>query len=438
MNVAANLFEYLKKNDKAELTGFGTFFIITYSAEFDADCNVIAPPKRVLNFSKETANDMSFVSFMAKSEFISEQTALTWVKQYSDSLNERLNTTKNFILPSLGTISVDESEHYFFEPLPLLNLMDESFGLDIVKNVKTFEPSEPEASQEIEESEKQKEITIDEVVEQPKDYTSIIVSKLATEEESDDIEQLVEDIRAKVDRILYLSQKNEEQSTDEKTGGARKKQKSLWKSLFVLILILSIGAFTTIGSYYMGWLQNYQWAKPISKILSQYMATKDEINHKFEAPKPAIQPNISIADSTVNNLAFEQPSSTLIVNNSSKSIQTTRKKEEKKDTIVVEKEEKKAPADFTGAIQIRQTNKLGYDVIANTVNGKIKAENDARKAKSLGYDGYIITRQRKNTPVYYVSYGSRSTLNEAKDLMQSMIDSLGGNYYIVVRGETIN
>ncbi|MDR0789223.1 MAG: hypothetical protein LBO06_00350 [Bacteroidales bacterium] len=443
MNVATNLFEYLKRNDRAELVGFGTFLVTTHSAEFDAECNILVPPKRVLSFSKEAANDMSFVNFMAKREFISNQTALTWIKQYSDSLNERLASAKRLSLPSLGAISVDETGDYCFEPLPHLNLMDESFGLAAVKNVKTFEipKQEVEAAQEaetpyIEETINEVGQTITEAKEQPVYHT--IVSELATEEdEAEDIEQLVEEIRTKVDKILYLAQKSKEQQEDNAVAGGKRKHRSMWKWLFILIFIFLIGSFATVGSYYMGWLQSYKWAKPISSTLSQYIMTKDEVNHKFDTPKPiaTATPTTSPADSTINNITLEQPPAPIAQVPTAKP-RIARKKVAKHDTI--NKEENKPASDFSGIIQMRPTNKLGYDVIANTVEGRMKAENDARKAKTLGYDGYVIARQRKEVPIYYVSYGSRPTLDEAKDLMQSMIDKLGGSYYIVVRGETTN
>ena len=90
MNVAENLYDYLKHNDRAELIGFGTFYVKNTSARINDLTSTIEPPKRELFFTREQTDDKSFVSFMAQNEFISEDTAYTWIKQYADSLNEKL------------------------------------------------------------------------------------------------------------------------------------------------------------------------------------------------------------------------------------------------------------------------------------------------------------------------------------------------------------
>ena len=93
MNVAENLYDYLKNNDKAELIGFGTFYIKSHSATINTLTNTMTPPKKEVLFTIEQTNDMNFVKFMAKHEFISEETALTWIKQYSSSLKEKIDNS---------------------------------------------------------------------------------------------------------------------------------------------------------------------------------------------------------------------------------------------------------------------------------------------------------------------------------------------------------
>ncbi|MDR1725210.1 MAG: hypothetical protein LBR28_02325 [Bacteroidales bacterium] len=449
MNVANNLFEFLKIHNKAELIGFGTFVVVKHTAEFDLDNNMIFPPKRVLTFSKDLNDDMSFVNFMSKKEFISEQTSLTWIRQYSDSLNEKLKTTGNITLPYLGKISVSEEGNYSFEPLSDLNLMDESFGLDKVQNVKTFEVTNAETEKNVTNCEVSESLSVEEVLKvndntnndkyatENKIYQKTVIAELISESggDVDDIEELVDIIRAKADKILEVSQKMK-QKEGEISENSNGKKKTGWKWLFILLLVLFIGSFATIGSYYMGWLQKYKWAKPISNTLASYMMTKDEVNKKYDVPKPVTTKVEPTVDTAFTNATLEHIATTLDEQQKKFAKQPAKKcyVKPKKDTVKPKKKED--TCEYTGAVQIHTTNLLGYDVITSTSYEKIRAENNARKGKSLGYDSYIITKNRLETPIYYVSYGSRHTLLEAKDLMQSMIDSLGGDYYIIARGET--
>ncbi|MDR1005409.1 MAG: hypothetical protein LBL74_00900 [Bacteroidales bacterium] len=460
MNVASNLFEYLKQHDKAELTGFGTFNAITHRAEYDEANKLITPPKKTLEFSKEETNNMDFVLFMAKREFISEQTALTWIKQYSDSLKERLATAKSFLLPSLGTISIDEEGNYRFEALKDIDLMDETFGLDTVENVKTFEftkeePIESDQTQ-VEETENKPLETVSVNNEAPISVQDAfnahmqatrertMVTELASDSNNDDdIVDLVDSIRETADKILVVTQRMKDEQTMISAGGKRK-SKTSWKWVAILLLFLFIGSFSIVGSYYMGWLQDYKWAKPISKTLSAYIMTRSEIKkqsaepvHLAATPTVETESATAAADTMINNITLEQESAPIAQNTPKRHINKVAKKKAK-DTTSSKEDQKQNEIDFSTIIQMRPTNKLGYDVIATTATERMRAEYNARKAQSLGYDGYVIARQRRNVPIYYVSYGSRNTLKEAKDLMQSMIDSLGGDYYIIARGETKN
>ena len=126
MNVAENLYDYLKYNDKAELIGFGTFYVKTSSAKINEMTGTIEPPKKELSFSREQTGDNGFVTFMAKHEFISEKTALMWIKQYSDSLNEKIQAGRSVVLNKLGKLEKGLLEEYTFTPAQDLNLLDNS------------------------------------------------------------------------------------------------------------------------------------------------------------------------------------------------------------------------------------------------------------------------------------------------------------------------
>ena len=72
-------------------------------------------------------------------------------------------------------------------------------------------------------------------------------------------------------------------------------------------------------------------------------------------------------------------------------------------------------------------------MIGGEFSSKDKAERLARKAKSLGYDSYVLSKVKSGTPIYYVSYGSRRTLQDANNLMVKMKEKMGGEYYIISR-----
>src|SRR5574344_579790 len=139
MNVSANLLDYLKTHDSAELNGIGTFFAKNTPASMSPITNTFNPPKRELTFSNEQNKDMGFVQSIAKSEFISEETALKWVTQYSDSIKEKLNTLGECKVGQLGLLKKATLSGYDFAQQEGLNLLATSFAFSALKNVKTFD-----------------------------------------------------------------------------------------------------------------------------------------------------------------------------------------------------------------------------------------------------------------------------------------------------------
>jgi cell division septation protein DedD len=91
------------------------------------------------------------------------------------------------------------------------------------------------------------------------------------------------------------------------------------------------------------------------------------------------------------------------------------------------------PAIDNTPVVIQNYTKLGCDVIGGVYKDRANAEKKARKAKSLGYDSYIINRVKAGEQVYYVSYGSRRTLKEANDLAAKIKEKIGGDFYVISR-----
>ena len=89
--------------------------------------------------------------------------------------------------------------------------------------------------------------------------------------------------------------------------------------------------------------------------------------------------------------------------------------------------------DNNSPVVVQNYSRMGFDVIGGSFSDKKNAERLARKAKSLGYDSYVLSKVKSGSPIFYVSYGSRRTLKEANDLMAKMIERLGGEYYVISR-----
>lgn len=530
MNVAENLYDYLKHNDKAELIGFGTFYVKSSSAQINSLTKTIEPPKRQILFSKEQANDMSFVKFMAMHDFIKEETALTWIKQYSDSLKEKIEAGRTYKIGRLGTLSKGSLGEYTFTADEGLNLMDDAFALGELKNIQTFDvnPMEdkvdllhtkPEVKPEekIEagqdnakelaiEKEKQEEIKkkIEEVQQlrdeeklqesEPETTTRIIrhseanveseVEKPVSEQEIKDklkmdatpeedktwqtikkaeqekknvvVEDIIkqepkkednaseqDELRKKAQEIIEKNKKDKE-LVEEKQPKKRRHhngRKKGWLIVFWIIICLIILCAGFVAAHYFGLLKNVKFLKPVTDKLSYYIPVKaDKKPEKTLQIKPVATPTETVEETMAENTEIPQtpyqaqepttpapkPKKQAVkqVNN--------KKKNNKKQSQTTAPAPKPVVVDNT-PVTTQNYSRLGFDVVGGSFSEKSKAENLSRKAKSLGYDSYVLSKIKSGSPIYYVSYGSRRTLREANDLMQSMMSKMGGSYYVISR-----
>lgn len=494
MNVAANLLDYLKGHDSAELAGFGTFYVESRPARISSLTGEIEPPCRLLTFKVEEKGDCSFVESMAKKEFISSKTALDWIRQYSASLKEKIDSGKSCEIKGLGTLGKDYLGNYVFEPLKDLNLLDDSFAFTTLKNVKTFyideqdvkpirtveSSPEPEVEPEVEpqpavepEPEPVQEFIPTETV----SHTEAIVEKelekveventegnaievergpeeKATVEpvqkivEIEDIQPAKEDMRAKaqaiIDEDMMLQEKMEhEEEKKRKEKKRKKKLKKRRKRILVviltvlLLLILLCGAL--VAGHYYGLLKDYPFFRPLTERLDYYIKPK-VVEVKPAATVPQATITETIVEETYTETVSEQmeivpvePQPIRAEKPEKRKVQSVRKDNDKQ-----RQEEQKAkvaemPQEDNSPVVIQNYSKLGFDVIGGEFSSKDKAERLARKAKSLGYDSYVLSKVKSGTPIYYVSYGSRRTLQDANNLMAKMKEKMGGEYYIISR-----
>ena len=532
MNVSENLYDYLKHNDKAELIGFGTFYVKNSSAKINDLTGTIEPPKRELFFTKEQKDDKSFVAFMAKNEFISEDTAYTWIKQYSDSLNEKLSAGKSCTLGKLGKISKGLLDDYDFQPNNELNLLDDAFAFSSLKNVQVFSDDDTaevgllhtkkteqavnqnvqpeqkmpqqfadqkaEIERQIQEARQIKEenkiqetssetdariiehtqATVNSDVEAPKSEEKIEelnVDATPTEDKTQETVEraaqfkekvVVEDIKP-AENIEQAKSENEDtditedelerkakeilkrhSKSDKKNKIKQPRQKRvhirIWFVLFCIVLFLLVVCSAFVGAHWMGWLKDVKSLKPVTDKLSYYIPVRKAKEVKVEKPLAKFQVETMTEESYTGEIEYqepEQPTMPFATTNNNKAKlkkaandKLKKVKQEKHETVKPVTQIKQEPEIVDNTPVLTQNySKLGFDVVAGQYADKAKAEKAARKAKRLGYDGYVLSKIKSGTPVYYVSYGSRRTLNEANDLMQSMQNRLGGSYYVISR-----
>ena len=503
MNVAVNLYEYLKENDSAELVGLGTFYVSTQSARISSLTGEIRPPCRKLTFKAEENNDMSFVINMAEKEFISHETALIWVKQYAESLKEKIQTGKKVQIGDLGVLSKDYLDNYVFEASEKLSLLDNSFAFAPLKEVKTFDNNdetievirtidpENKAEEVVEESVPQveeepvviqikQEESIQPIVEEPiketVEHTEAVVfsekeelvqegeakeelqvetqaeetelKEIEKEVEIEDIKPADEDLRERAQAIIDASKREKEEKEEEeknkkrdkKKKKAKKRKKRILLTILFILLFLILACGGLVAAHYFGLLKNYKFMNPISEKLSYYIKPKAQelVVVVVETPTETIVEEIIETTESSTETILEEvqanpiPAPKPIKNNTNVTTTT------KKSTTKQEKKEEtpQQPIESTvdnSPVVVQNYSKLGCDVVCGSFKDKAQAEKKARKAKSLGYDSYIINRVQGGEQVYYVSYGSRRSLDEANRLAVKIKEKIGGDFYVISR-----
>ena len=496
MNVAVNLYEYLKENDCAELVGLGTFYVSTQSARISSLTGEIRPPCRKLSFKSEENNNLNFVMSMAEKEFISHETALIWIKQYAESVKEKLESGKKVEIGELGTLSKDFYGNVVFEASEKLNLLDNSFAFAPLNDVKTFDNADqeidlihtidPDLKQEQEqlpvEQEEPVVIQIKEEkpeVELPKEtieHTEAVVftpqeevkaeqevekelevevkaeetelKEVEKEVEIEDIKPASEDLRAKAQAIIdaskeekYTEELEKDKKKEKKKKKAKKRKKRVLLIILFILLFLLLACGGLVAAHYFGWLKDYKFMNPISEKLSVYIKPKTQ----NVVVAPVETPTETIVEEEVSQETMTETESEVVLEEvkqnpipKPKPINQAKQKTTQTKTTPKQEPEKKTETVETSTVDtspvlVQNYSKLGCDVVGGVYKDKTTAEKKARKAKSLGYDSYILQRVQGGEQVYYVSYGSRRTLSEAEKLATKIKEKIGGDFYVISR-----
>jgi nucleoid DNA-binding protein len=496
MNVAVNLYEFLKENDCAELVGLGTFYVSTQSARISSLTGEIRPPCRKLSFKSEENNNLNFVMSMAEKEFISHETALVWIKQYSESVKEKIESGKKVEIGELGSLSKDFYGNIVFEASEKLNLMDNSFAFAPLNDVKTFDNSDqtidlihtidPQTKQDQEQAPVVEEepviIQIKEEkpeVELPKEtieHTEAVVftpqeevkaeqevekelevevkaeetelKEVEKEVEIEDIKPASEDLRAKAQAIIdaskeekYTEELEKDKKKEKKKKKAKKRKKRVLLIILFILLFLLLACGGLVAAHYFGLLKGYKFMDPISEKLSVYIKPKTQ----NVVVAPVVTPTETIVEEEVSQETMTETESEVVLEEVKQNpipkpmpINQAKKKTTQTNNTPKQETEKKTESTQmstvdTSPVLVQNYSKLGCDVVGGVYKDKTTAEKKARKAKSLGYDSYILQRVQGGEQVYYVSYGSRRTLSEAEKLATKIKEKIGGDFYVISR-----
>lgn len=517
MNVAVNLLEYLKKHDNAELIGLGTFKVNYTPAFHSIVNNTISPPSRELIFSQDINNNLGFVDYMANNEFISQETAFSWISQYANGVIDKLNKFGTYKLGEIGVLNKQDNGIITLEPNSGLNLLEDSFAFSTLKNVKTFDkedfikPIQTNTKQDIEKNnipdnnisdnneiekviihtheslehskseifnslnneigESKKEIISEQKQENPQidlEQTKQIdiefkdsnnnISIESNTEDSIKIHEGIDEDKIKKDKNKDKNSKQEEREKinsyvkkirekhdkrrNKKLKKSKKKcAKKIWISIFILVTILLLGSAGLVFSHYMCYIKDVKFLEPITNRLNSYIqpkCTDSNIDINDVIPVETPIDNIS-EDSQVLEEGIEGLESNIVEQPIEKPI-TSKKtitKKISKPKISGEKDVPPPPSpqiDYTKPVLIQEMSRRGFDVIGGTFEQRSNAEQTSRKARSMGYDSYIIQRQKDGNPIYYVSYGSRDTYSSANYFMNQISEKTGYNdLYIISR-----
>ena len=195
-------------------------------------------------------------------------------------------------------------------------------------------------------------------------------------------------------------------------------------------------------AHYMCWTKNIKQLDPLTEKLNNYITPKCE-----EVKKTIVIP-VQTPTTQVEETPIEEELSSEItpVDETKAEVQATKKPTQPKKEVVAkpkplkptgEKDNPPKPTaeiDYSKPVTMQPVSRLGFDVVGGTFENLTNAQQAARKARSLGYDSYIVSKSQDEKTKYYVSYGSRRTMSEANSFMNTIVKKHGSSgFYIISR-----
>lgn len=476
MNIPEHLIAYLKENDHAELLDFGTFYANYIPSHFDLKTRVITPPCRSLTFRPVKVNDTHFVEYIAAKEFISFDTARTFMQQYVAALKDQLNTHTQYQIGNIGSLSHRGDHEYTFSADRSLNLLDDAFAFTPLHDVKVFETTiEQPSPQQTAPSSSVSEPIIQESIPQStpsqetseKEETEFDVATIAEAEIEQSLENEEEEtLSAKPNpkesappqetAITPSSDELKPQTTDatqtntpssqpgnevhktekrpdhfepkhcietqhpsfrtqmKASDRYTRKRRRGWLILAILLLLL----IALVALFF-----SMNGLTRISKLLSNKMQPAVPVETPV-SETPTAQPadTLDLSDTLSNQeytLVQAPPA------NSTSVAQTSQPADNKNVAPAPPK-----PV-IPKTIQQQDFSRKGFDIIGGSFASLSNAEAAAKKAFAQGFQSYLIVKTEKGNNIYFVSYGSYRSLTEANRNLQEVINKTGSQQFYV-------
>ena len=136
MNLASYINDLLYRYDCVIVPNFGGFITNKVSAKINENTNSIYPPSKKISFNKHlNVNDGLLVNYVATSENISYDKATKDILNCVNNWKIEIQTN-TITIGALGSLSLNESKQYIFEPNTKVNYLTDSFGLSEVESTK--------------------------------------------------------------------------------------------------------------------------------------------------------------------------------------------------------------------------------------------------------------------------------------------------------------
>ena len=494
MNIPEYLIAYLKDNDHAELLDFGTFYASYVPSHFDIKTRVITPPSRSITFRPVKINDIRFLEYIATKEFISFDTARTFMQQYVAALKEQLHHNKQYQIGNIGTLSHEGDNHYSFSADRSLNLLDEAFAFTPLTHVNVFEPekaetkspalkeetteSEPQSptveihSEITETEEKKTEETTPEPEEKPCECETEIPEAVIVEEEivrslENEEEETLHTVKEPTETVppvekeekpsrkalkaQALAEKKAEKEALRLAKEAEKAEKLLQKMEKKHSSETQTSSFRSqmkASSRYnrkrrRGWLilaillllliivvALFFMKDGLSRITKLF---SDKLTPVSPVETPVAEPTPALPADTLDiaDTLFQEEDSLLT------SVPETKAPvvQDPQQQPQQQGEKVLVPAApkpvIPKTIQQQDFSRKGFDIIGGSFASLSNAETAAKKAFAQGFQSYLIVKTEKGNNVYFVSYGSYRSLSEANKHLQEVINKTGSRQFYV-------
>ena len=171
--------ELLYDNECVIIAGFGAFITQRHSAVIDYTNNRFTPPYKEIIFNNKLVNDDALlVDFICKKESISATEAMTIIQNFVNQTMAILDVNSHVNFDGLGKINIDFKGDYIFTPDENLNLLPDSYGMDVfncnaIYRAETYHEIKERISDEQKQKNTEYTVAID-VVEESKHQTEVV------------------------------------------------------------------------------------------------------------------------------------------------------------------------------------------------------------------------------------------------------------------------